>query len=131
MEFNKGNKISLIFSMIILFCITVFVISFPVKPCRYDNQTIGINQSIITSNCQGRCRCDFHNGVTITTCEPICKNEMDPKCDSHSQVIKEYETILNDTSCTCTGKKCVAGLLLLLCEKDFLKKFLKVGGATT
>ena len=99
------------------------------KPCRYDNQTFGINQSIITSNCQERCRCGFDNGVTIITCKPICKNETDPKCDPHSQVLKEYQIVPNDTSCTCTGKKCVAGLLLLLCGKDILKKSLKVGRA--
>ena len=106
------------------------IINMIIKPYQYDNQTFGINQSIITSNCQERCRCVFHNGVTITTCELVCKSETDLKCDPHSQVIKEYQTILNDTSCTCTGKKCVAGLLLLLCEKDFSKKLLKAGGAT-
>ena len=51
--------------------------------------------------------------MTITTCKPLCKDEEDPKCDPHSQVIEEYHKPLNATSCTCTGKKCVAGLLLL------------------
>ena len=113
-------------TLILLFCITliIFVIFFLVKPCRYNNQTFGINESIITSNCQERCRCDFHNGVTIPTCRPICKSEIKPKCDPHSQVLKEYQTILNDTSCTCTGKKCVGGLILL----SVLKKVIKSKG---
>ena len=88
-------------------------VSFSGRLCQYDNQIFGTNQSIITSDCQEKCRCSFLNGVTITTCKPLCKDEEDPKCDPHSQVIEEYQKPLNDTSCTCTGKKCVAGLLLL------------------
>ena len=95
----------------------LFVISFPVKPCRFDNQTFGINQSIITSNCQERCGCNFRNGVTITTCKPLCKREEDPKCDKHSQKIQEYQTSLNGSTCVCTGKKCAAGLMLLFVKR--------------
>ena len=44
------------------------------------------------------------------------KDKEDLKDDPHSQVNEEYQTPLNGTSCTCTGKKCVAGLLLLSTE---------------
>ena len=93
--------------------ISYIAVSFSGRLCQYDNQIFGTNQSIITSDCQEKCRCSFLNGVTITTCKPLCKDEEDPKCDPHSQVIEEYQKPLNATSCTCTGKKCVAGLLLL------------------
>lgn len=92
----------------------LFVISFPVKPCRFDNQAFGINQSIITSNCQERCGCDFHIGVTITTLKHLCKIEEHPKCDPYSEVIEEHQTPLNDTSFLYTQKKCMAGLILIL-----------------
>ena len=116
------------FSLILLFHVTliIFVVFFPVKQCRYDNRTFGVNQSITTSNCQERCRCNFHNGETVTICKPICKSEENPKCDPHSQVIKEYHTILNDTNCTCTEKKCVAGLILFFMKMFFKKCFTKM-----
>ena len=94
----------------------LFVISFPVKPCIYDNQTFGINHSIITLSCQEICGCNFRNGVTITTCELLCEREEDPMCNQHSQVIEEYQTPLNGSSCICTRKKCVADLILFLVE---------------
>ena len=93
-----------------------FVVHISVKPCRYDNQTFGINQSIITSNCEERCGCNFRNGTTMATCKPLCKTEEDLKCDQHSQVIEEYQRPFNGTSCVCPRKKCVAGLILLLVE---------------
>lgn len=93
-----------------------FVVHISVKPCRYDNQTFGINQSIITSNCEERCGCNFRNGTTMATCKPLCKRKEDLKCDQRSQVIEEYQRPLNGTSCICTRKKCVAGLILLLLE---------------
>ena len=93
-----------------------FVVHIPMKPCRYDNQTFGINQSIITSNCEKRCGCNFRDGTTMAICKPLCKREEDHKCDQHSQVIEEYQRPLNGSSCICTGKKCVAGLILLSVE---------------
>lgn len=76
--------------------------------------SIMIYQSTITSNCQERCGCDFHIGVTITTLKHLCKIEEHPKCDPYSEVIEEHQTPLNDTSFLYTQKKCMAGLILIL-----------------
>ena len=97
-------------------CITffpIFPIYFLVKLCQYDNQTYGINQSIITTNCERKCRCNVSNGTAVPTCKALCKDEEDPKCDKSYETIKVYQAPMNGSNCTCTKKKCVSGLILL------------------
>ena len=82
-----------------------------VKLCQYDNQTYGINQSIITTNCKKKCGCNFSNGTAIPNCKPLCKDEENPKCDKLSEKIKEYQAPMNGSNCTCTKKKCISGII--------------------
>ena len=82
------------------------------KLCQYDNQTYGINQSIITKNCKEKCGCRISNGSAITTCEPLCQDVKHAKCDINSQIVEEHKAPLNDTNCTCTKKSCVSGTVL-------------------
>lgn len=90
---------------------------FPVPMCQYDNRTYGINQSIITANCKEICGCKFLNSNPIATCNRLCQDGEDPKCDPYYQIIEEYQAPVNGTNCICTKKKCVSGII------PFLSKF--------
>ena len=79
--------------------------------CQYDNQTDGINQSIITRNCEEKCDFNFRNGTSFLICKPLCKIEKDPKCDQYSETITEYQAPVNGSNCTCTKKKCIPGMI--------------------
>ena len=91
-------------------CLCYIVNSVLALLCQYNNQTFSANHSIITSNCTERCKCHHMNG---TECKPLCPIQEDPKCDPHSERIKEFERTLNDTNCTCTEKRCVSGMKTL------------------
>ena len=84
--------------------------------CHYDNQTYGVNESIITLDCSKRCECQNVNGSLASICTPLCKNmtNPNPKCDPKTEVIEEDQIRLNGTSCNCTKKKCVSGLKLVV-----------------
>lgn len=58
------------------------------------------------------CECKFHNGDPIQACRPLCQSGESPKCESNSQTIEEYQDPVNGTSCMCTKKKCVSGMIL-------------------
>ena len=96
------------------FCYSLFIFSYLfylVNLCQYGNQTYGINQSIITKNCEKKCRCNFSNGTTTSTCKPLCHVGEDPKCNQSSQMIKEYHAYANGSNCTCTRRICISGMI--------------------
>lgn len=97
---------------------------FPVPMCQYDNRTYGINQSIITANCKKICGCKFLNSNPITTCNRLCQDGEDPKCDPYSQIIEEYQAPVNGTNCICTKKKCVSGIIPFLSKFEPLQRWL-------
>ena len=103
---------------------------FLVNLCQYDNQTYGINQSIITTNCEMKCACIFSNGTTISTCKRLCHGGEDPRCNQSSQMIKEYYAPVNGSNCTCAKRICISGMIditnsIHLNELCYPLKFLK------
>ena len=94
-----------------LFFIYFSYLFYLVNLCQYGNQTYGINQSIITKNCEKKYRCNFSNGTTTSTCKPLCHVGKDPKCNQSSQRIKEYHASVNDSNCTCTRRICISGMI--------------------
>ena len=78
--------------------------------CQYHNQTLSANQSIITYYCGERCQCHHINGTLITKCKPLCQIVTDPKCHPYSERLAEFQRSGNDTICTCTKKRCLAGI---------------------
>ena len=63
------------------------------------------------------CGCNFIDGIGVPACKPLCQSQEDSMCNPNSQDIQEFESPLNETTCTCTRKRCIPGLRMFLVIK--------------